>query len=105
MNAAHKIVAGGGWKKPIGYRVKFKAVCCFLLALVSAGVCADLFASVGVWIFTVPSLLFTASVALFWFEQPSTFPGTPDGGDDPRKLYGRIGGTTRDLQKPNQERL
>ena len=83
MKAINTIVAGGGWRRPERYRIKFKAICCSGLTIIASSASLELSDKVGPWLHAVPLVLLLASVLLFLFERPSNFPGWPDGDDDP----------------------
>jgi hypothetical protein len=95
MKTVETIVAGGGWQNPKEYRIKFKAVCCLVLAIPAAAASGEFSATVGPWIFALPPLLLFLSVVLFCIERPLMFLGFPGGDNDLRKLYSkRVGGKT-----------
>lgn len=89
MKFLHGIVAGGGWSKPGEHRIKFKAVCCLVLAFPVAIASTDFAGSFGSWLFAFPAGMVLISSLLSWFERPVIWPGFPDGGRDLRQLHSR----------------
>lgn len=102
MKTMSRIVAGGGWRGTRRDQIKVKAWVALILAMACGGVSILSIGSVFFYACIPAVVSLTVSVVLFIREQPVTiesFSGRV--GADPRKLYGRFGGSDTATMKRN----
>jgi hypothetical protein len=92
MKISAQIIAGGGWKKTRGQKIKVKFWSFFLFFVLLAGIGFSYIGEFGVVALLPAGVPLMISIVLFFREKPSEVEWPDEhGSHDPRKLYGRGG--------------